>query len=62
MSAECHCCLAWGVGWAKSAGGDEAAYAYESSGILVSFVSMLDILVNVLTHRLVGSGLFCHRQ
>ena len=42
VGAECHCCLAWGVGWAEGAVGDEAAYAYESSGFLVSFVSILD--------------------
>ena len=42
VGAEGHCCLARGVGWAEDAGGDEAAYAYESSGFLVSFVSMLD--------------------
>ena len=61
LGPERHCCLAWGVGWAEGAGGDEASYAYESSEFLVSFLSMLDILVNMLTHKLLGSGLFWHR-
>lgn len=61
VGAECHCCLAWGIGWAESASGDEAAYAYESPGIFVSFVIMHSS-VNMLTHMLVDNGLFCHRQ
>ena len=43
VGAECHGCLTWGVGWAEGAGGDEAAYAYESSGILVSLLTILDL-------------------